>query len=94
MSVKFPEFFGSHRRPIGTPTDLAKLVSNQRVRSVWRFGEGSMLEADSHYGRFWHKAAVSWRAGAPVALSFDSPYHLPGFSAKLPDLDAFTAGFW
>jgi hypothetical protein len=69
-----------------------------------------MLEADSHYGRFWHKAAVScdsirsplgrhgrpWfgRAWAPVALSFASPYHLPGFSAELPDLDAFTAGFW
>jgi hypothetical protein len=36
VSVKFLNFFGSHRRPIGTPTDLNKLVSNQRVRSVWR----------------------------------------------------------
>jgi len=44
VPVKFLNFFGSHRGPIATPTDLNNPVSNQRVLSV---GEGSMLEADS-----------------------------------------------
>jgi hypothetical protein len=55
VSVKFLNFFGSHRRPIGTPTDLNKLVSNQRFG---RFGEGSMLEADSHVGTL--EVSPSW----------------------------------
>jgi hypothetical protein len=41
-----------------------------------------------------NEPTLSGRAWAPVALSFASPHHLPGFSAELPDLDAFTAGFW
>jgi hypothetical protein len=34
--MKFLNFFGSHRRPIVTPTDLKKLFSNQMVLSVWQ----------------------------------------------------------
>jgi hypothetical protein len=36
LSMKFLNFFGSHRRPIVTPTDLEKLFSNQRVLSAWQ----------------------------------------------------------
>jgi hypothetical protein len=34
VSAKFVNFFGSHRRPIVTPTDLNKKLLNQRLLSV------------------------------------------------------------
>jgi hypothetical protein len=81
-----------------------------RIKGFGPFGEGERWKRIHIMARFWHKAAVfrnsiqsplgrhgrPWfgRAWAPVPLSFTSPYHLPEFSADLPDLDAFTADFW